>query len=153
MSFPGDYDKSWWLQRAVIAESGCWEWQGATKGNGYGNIRVGAKNYPAHRLAMMQIAKSKLDGLDVCHQCDNRSCVNPDHLFIGSRKVNMQDAVNKGRQASGFDLPGTRLSDSDRKEIVSRAKGRELYREIASDYGVCPQLIGKVARENGITRR
>jgi len=146
------YDQLWWQQRSIVSENGCMEWRGATKGNGYGNVRCGTRNIPAHRLVMMQITESELSGLDVCHQCDNRLCVNPDHLFVGTRKLNMVDAVNKGRQAKGSMLPQTKLSDHDKARIMSRVHGGELYKSIAKDFGVCRQIIGKVAIANGVRR-
>lgn len=83
---------------------GCWVWTGALAKNGYGQIGAGGKRgrvLYAHRVAYeLYIGKVPDDSL-VCHTCDNRQCVNPDHLFLGSYKDNMQDAVKKGRTARG----------------------------------------------------
>ena len=75
----------------------CWIWSGAKNRKGYGEFRLD-KNYSAHRLAYMIIYGEIEDNLHVLHKCDNTSCVNPGHLFLGTHKDNMQDKVNKERQ-------------------------------------------------------
>lgn len=83
----------------------CWVWQGASKGNGYGNVRLGTKNITAHRYAYAIFVGDVPDDMDVCHTCDNRFCVNPDHLFLGSRKDNMMDCKEKGRAKGHYKIP------------------------------------------------
>lgn len=94
---------AWIEARSIpVTESGCWLWLGAEKGNGYGNVRRRQQNLPAHRFVWELVSgKAVPAGLDVCHKCDTRLCVNPGHLFLGTRLDNMRDCVAKGRQARG----------------------------------------------------
>ncbi len=110
----------------------CWEWTGATKGNGYGNARRGTRNIPAHRLSYELFVGPVKAGLDVCHTCDNRICVNPDHLFMGTRADNMQDAKRKGRTRGA----GKHLTRHQINLILVRVISGHPRSRIAKDMGI-----------------
>lgn len=81
----------------------CWVWVAAKTGGGYGYIGVaGGKIARAHRISY-EWAKGPIpEGLFVCHTCDNRACVNPEHLFVGTHSDNMKDMMAKGRKHKPF---------------------------------------------------
>lgn len=83
--------------------TGCWLWTGSRSRADYGQIGVGSRttgrgNKGAHRVSYELFKGPIPDGHDVCHRCDNPPCVNPDHLFVGTRQDNMIDMVSKDRQ-------------------------------------------------------
>lgn len=79
--------------------NGCWFWTGATDGRGYGHISTARDKSPqkAYRLAYEMRYGPIPEGGVICHKCDTPLCVNPEHLFLGTQKDNMQDASKKGR--------------------------------------------------------
>ncbi len=121
----------------------CWEWQGHLHDNGYGRLTNRRNTGYAHRFMWEAFNGPISDGFDVCHHCDNRKCVNPDHLFLGSRKDNMKDAQIKGRLQRGQDRHNSVLTP----DIVRRArklKGDGMKtKDIAARYGIKPQTMGK----------
>ena len=87
------------FDRLCIPEpnSGCWLWLGALHVFGYGKFGLHEKIYHAHRIAWQLLRGRISSGLQVLHKCDNPSCVNPDHLFLGTQKDNIHDMWQKGR--------------------------------------------------------
>ena len=140
------------IDRVSVSDAGCWEWVLKLRPNGYARMTFCGDNWYAHRLSFIAFNGEIPDGLDVCHKCDNRRCVNPAHLFYGTRKENMEDAVSKGRQAKGLMLPHSKLSEDDISTIIERALAGENHTDIANDYSVSQQSISKVAIKNNIRR-
>ena len=78
-------------------ETPCWEWIGSTCSNGYGQIRINRKLVFVHRISYLLEYGNLENNILVLHKCDNRTCCNPDHLFLGTHSQNTLDSVNKGR--------------------------------------------------------
>lgn len=96
-----------------------------------------------HRLVYAAIYNVPVDGLVVCHRCDNPPCFRPDHLFIGTQAQNLADMRAKGRQARGERIGTAKLTEADVREIRSRYPG-ETQAALGREFGVAPQTIGKV---------
>lgn len=122
----------------------CWEWIGADKGNGYGNWNDEGETKPAHRASYELFVGPIPPELDVCHSCDNRPCINPHHLFPGTRLENMQDAKRKSRTSHGIRVPGSKLSEAQVMQAVSRLRAGHRTKAIAVDYGVCAATIRQI---------
>jgi len=96
----------------------CWEWQAHKDKQGYGGFGIDGKKVLAHRYAYILTHGDIPDGLCVCHHCDNPSCINPDHLFLGTRMDNMADARAKDRPINrGEKNRNSRLVENDVREI------------------------------------
>lgn len=131
----------------------CWIWTGSRNRQGYGVIKVGNhydgwRGQKAHRVSWF-IATGSWPTLDMCHHCDNPSCVNPDHLFQGDASTNMKDAVRKGRiiVRYGEENPSHKLTASKVAEIRQRYGDGEKQTDLAKQYGVIQAHISRIVRE------
>lgn len=113
---------------------GCWEWKATKNQDGYGRVKRMNKLESAHRVAY-EVYVGPLNGLQVLHRCDNPSCVNPQHLFLGTVQDNNRDKAIKNR------VYGRKLTADDVRDI---RKDTRLQRIIADDYQISQQLISHI---------
>lgn len=128
-----------------VTESGCWLWTAAILRGGYGAFKINGMTGVAHRISFELYVGDIPEGLYVLHKCDIPSCVNPDHLFLGTHQDNMDDMRRKGRSihAFGADHGRSKLTE---KQILAIRKDKRILREIAADYGVGKAQISSIKR-------
>ena len=144
-------DRFWAKVHKTIS---CWEWTGAPYGGGYGRISRGGRNGKderAHRLSWEMHFGPVPDGLCVLHRCDNRICVRPSHLFLGTIGDNNRDMYAKGRanpyDRSGDKNPAAKTTETQRDEIRRQyAAGGVLQRELAAEFGLTQERVSQIVR-------
>lgn len=129
--------------------SGCWEWNGSILANGYGCLGIDGKTEYSHRASFIAFKGPIPKSMDVCHTCDNRKCVNPDHLFSGTRKDNMQDCKAKGRTnkkgiGSGSKIGTSKLIEADIPAIFALVKSGKNFTEVGKIYLITRHSISNI---------
>lgn len=135
----------WLKENAVRVSSGCVEWKKAIDRQGYGRIKQGGKTYLAHRVSY-QLSNGYIPcGLFVCHKCDNRKCVNPAHLFLGTHLDNMCDMRAKNRRFVPLgDFHGRSKLDERKAWLIRRFLERHPHmpRQLGSPYPFLASWFG-----------
>jgi hypothetical protein len=118
----------------------CWEWQGSKYRRGYGKIQVRARMKAAHRM-MWMCAHGDAKELNVLHKCDNPSCINPEHLFLGTQADNVQDKVIKNR--AGFKLNPEAVRDIRTSKLSPKELAEKYKVTIGNIHAVLSRKIWK----------
>ena len=130
-----------------VTESGCWIWTGTVTSRGYGQLISHNKKVYAHRASFQAFVGDIPDGMVVCHACDNVHCVNPDHLFLGTQKDNLQDMKHKGRSTRGEKNTQAVLTESKVMEIKSLLDAGWTQEQVAKHFKVSRSNIGLIKRK------
>lgn len=130
------------LSKISIDDNACWNFTGARTGWGYGVISFSKYvQERAHRISF-RLYKGKIPtGLFVCHACDNKACVNPDHLFLGTAKDNKADEIKKGIHIKGEQQGHAKLTEEAVFEIRKLIADGCVLTVIARQYKVSPTAI------------
>lgn len=134
------------LSKIGINDSGCWNWLGSKTANGYGNMRTQFGNMYTHRVSWMVHYGQIPSDLCVLHKCDNKPCVNPEHLFLGTYQDNHNDMRAKGRDAYGHNAKLTRDQVNEVKQLLSQ--GALSQRQIANLYNVSRSCVLQIRLGN-----
>lgn len=130
----------------VHITGGCWNWIAHRNKAGYGRITVMKKDCTAHRISWMLHHGEIPQGLFVCHHCDNPSCVNPEHLFLGTAKDNAIDRNLKGRNRddNGEKHPCAKLTQLNVMDIREKLHSGVLCRDLAKEFNVSDSTIRNI---------
>lgn len=143
---PNIFNRSVLNASVVINEAGCWVWvrtKPATT-TGYATYSLKGASYNVHRLVFEEYFRKLEPGECVLHKCDTRLCVNPDHLFVGSKSDNNRDRASKMRSSCGENCHLSKLTESVVREIHGAAG---TYRGLARVYGISRGTIKQIKTE------
>jgi len=128
--------------------SECWEWTHLQNSTGYGRFSLSDKTHLAHRVSYQIFVASIPEGKVVCHQCDNRLCVNPAHLWLGTQSDNISDAVKKGRihrpDTRGAQNGNTPLTEPDVVAIKRALGAGSRQKDLAQSFCVDVSTISNI---------
>jgi len=124
--------------------TGCWLWTGTRNHKGYGYFSTGGTRYRVHRLAWQLKRGAIPAGQLVCHTCDVRNCINPDHLFLGTARENNSDRDAKGRRRVGNALNGRGLTTESVREMRKRHADGARQVDLARQFNCSVKTVSSV---------
>jgi hypothetical protein len=128
-------------RRGATTGNGCVLWNGAIRNNGYGCLGI----HSAHRLSYEFAVGPVPDGMHILHKCDNRLCINPEHLFPGTNSDNITDKLSKGRQAKG-EMFNRKLTNDDVQSIRKAYRGGAAQKELARKFNVHQSHVSRIVQ-------
>ena len=125
-------------------EENCWLWSGKKNRWGYGKQKIGGKEYIASRLSWYIHNGKDPKSLEVCHRCNNPSCVNPKHLYLGTHAENLRDAGIDGLMPRGSKNPGSKLTEDQVDELKRLSKSGMSSRKLSLLFPITPRSIRRI---------
>lgn len=140
-------DKERFLLNSVQQPNGCWVWSGTCQRDGYGSLSINSKPVRAHIFSYKTFVGEVTKDLCVLHTCDNPLCVNPDHLWLGTRAENNADRAAKKRSA---DSKGEKHNQAKltADQVAAIRKDSRQQKTIAQQYGVSQSCISRIKSNN-----
>ena len=127
----------------VTKGDGCWNWTGSKNPKGYGRVRHKGQMWNAHRLAWILSGKGDIGKFHVLHRCDNRACVNPEHLELGTIAENSRQMVERGRSVQGVRQVCAKLDD-DKVRTIRRMAATTTRTALADRFGVTHSIVSEI---------
>lgn len=146
LTFPPITPEKFWQLVIKDETSGCWNFQKGRQANGYCRISVNGQLWSAHRYARF-LSTGKAVVLQILHSCDNRQCVNPEHLREGTALENAADKLSRNRQAKGSTIHNTVLNESTVREIKTLLARGVAGVAIAARFNISTQIVSSIKKE------
>jgi predicted XRE-type DNA-binding protein len=148
--FDNTFTNRFWRKVDIKGEDSCWNWLAGADKDGYGFVTFHGITYKSTHIAYMITYGEFENGLFVCHKCDNPSCVNPKHLFLGTGNDNVKDRHSKKRDAIGSQVGTSKLNEEQVSEIMRLYFNKEMMvKDIAEKFGINRSTITKIAKGTG----
>jgi len=141
--------KDFWSKVDIKEPNDCWDWEGSKDRHGYGRLSYKGKREQLANRVVWELLNGEIPpSMCVCHSCDNTSCVNPAHLWLGTHQDNMADMMKKKRNRSGIhygtDNPKSKLTEYKVREIRRRKKEGERTTDLAREFNVTLTAIRSI---------
>lgn len=141
---PDEAQARFWSK--VDKTDSCWNWTGSLTNKGYGQFQAGYGGVLAHRVSWLFSYGEEAGELCVLHHCDNRRCVRPDHLFLGTKAVNNADMCAKGRHVGWSWKRGKSKLSREQISAIRVMAATKTQRAIAEVFGISQSHVGRIVR-------
>jgi hypothetical protein len=134
------------LESVSVDAAGCFNWTGNRNPDGYATTRMGVGQITkrASRLAYRVFRREIPEGMCVCHRCDNRACINPAHLYLGTNKQNSEDMAAKNRSCHGVAVNTAKMTPEKVLDLVARYNGGEKIGSLCDRFGISVPTLYRI---------